>query len=87
MGFLKFILILLLVFYGLKILWKFFAPFLAKYAARKMEKFVHKKFNGQQQQQAENDPKVGETVLENDTVAQKKSSNKVGEYIDFEEVD
>ena len=84
MGFLKFILILLLIYYGLKIIWKFFGPILAKYAAAKMGDYVSRKFNGQQT--PDNQPEVGDAVIDENSRAPNKTSNKEGDYIDYEEI-
>ena len=83
-GFLRMILILLLIYYGVKILSRIFAPLLIKFVAKK----VKKKFGGQFQQRPyqEKPKKEGEVTI--DKMPNKKSSNKdVGEYVDYEEID
>ena len=86
MGLLRTIFIILLVYYGIKILSRIFSPFMFRYMSKKMQE----RFGGQyQQQQSKPEPKQkeGETVI--DTIPkQDPSSNKdVGEYIDYEEID
>ncbi|OBQ54135.1 DUF4834 family protein [Tamlana sp. s12] len=87
MGLLRTILIIALVYYGLKILSRIFAPYLIKYASKKAEE----RFGGQfgQFQKAprkETDKREGEVTI--DKMPQTKSSNKqVGDYVDFEEID
>ncbi|MDO1500507.1 DUF4834 family protein [Winogradskyella maritima] len=89
-GFVRTILIILLIYFGVKILARLFAPILLKFAAKKVEKRFGQQFEGfKQQQQRQQQPKtkVGETVI--DKVPQQKSSStkNVGEYIDYEEID
>ena len=80
LGVLKVILILLLLYYGLKILTRLFGPLLLKYITKK----VGEKFQ-QQYQQSQSSPKEDVTI---DTKFKQKFSNKdAGEYIDFEEID
>ncbi|MCM5663529.1 DUF4834 family protein [Galbibacter mesophilus] len=90
MQLLRTILIILLFWYGFKILARLFGPYLVKYASKKMEKKFKQQFNQQRQQNGQ-DPKYkeGETVIDRkpqDSNA-KKSSEEVGEYIEFEEID
>lgn len=84
MGVLRTIAIIILVIYGLRILGRLFAPFMLRYVAKKAEKRFSEQFKqhaqNQQQQQRE-----GETVI--DKGPTRKTTKKVGEYIDFEEVD
>lgn len=86
-GFIRTILIILLIYYGLKILSRLFAPLLLKYIAKKAEE----KFGGQfgqfqQQTRQETHKKEGEVTI--DKMPNRKTSNKdVGEYVDYEEID
>jgi hypothetical protein len=83
-GFVRMILILILIYYGVKILSRLFAPFLIKYVAKKAEQ----KFGGQfqQRQQQETPKKEGEVTI--DKIPNAKTTNKdVGEYVDYEEID
>lgn len=84
-GFVRTILIILLVYYGLKILSRIFAPILVKYMSKKMQQ----KFEGQfgQQPRQEQRHKEGETVIDKIPNSSKTSDKKVGEYIDYEELD
>lgn len=87
MGLLKTILIIALVYYGIKILSRLFAPFLLKYAARKAEQRFGDQFGqfgkGQKQQPQK---KEGEVTI--DKIPNTKTSNKdVGDYVDYEEID
>lgn len=79
MQLLRTILIIIAVYYAGKFLMRIFAPFLMKYAANKMEQKVKEQFNQHQKQQEKQAPK--------EPIQNKKSTKKVGEYIDFEEIE
>jgi hypothetical protein len=84
MAFLKTILIILLVYYLLKFLAKLFAPKILNYAAKKTESHFREAFDNQRPINQEED----ENVIINKKPSRKKNdSEKVGEYIDFEELD
>jgi hypothetical protein len=90
MGLLRTILIILLVWYGIKILARLFAPFLMKYVAKKAEKRFGQQFGGfqnQSQQRNAQKQREGETVIDKMPERHKSSNEKVGEYIDYEEID
>ncbi|WP_299229258.1 DUF4834 family protein [uncultured Psychroserpens sp.] len=84
-GFIRTILIILLVYYGIKILSRFFAPYFARYVSKKMQQ----KFGGQFQQQQSQDQRhrEGETVIDKMPNKNSSANKKVGEYIDYEEID
>ena len=83
-GLVKVILIILLVYYGLKILSRLFAPYLMKYVAKKAEQRFGQQFGGFQKQ----DPQKKEGEITIDKMPKSKTSNKnVGEYVDYEEID
>ncbi|WP_452224554.1 DUF4834 family protein [Lacinutrix chionoecetis] len=87
MGFLKTILIILLVYYGFKILARFFGPFILKYLSKKAtERFSgqFRDFNNQRQQQKPQNE--GEITIDK-MPKNKSSNNSVGEYVDYEEID
>lgn len=86
MGLLRTILIILLIYYAIKILSRFFMPYVLKYMSKKMQQ----RFGGQfqQQQPTQNTKeKEGETVIDKVPPQNKSSNNSVGEYIDYEEID
>jgi hypothetical protein len=84
-GLLKIILIIILVYYTLKLLARIFAPFLFKYAAKKFEQKFGNSYNYHSKDSSKQQ-KEGETVI--DSIPKQQKSNKnVGEYIDFEEID
>ncbi len=87
-GLIKTILIILLVWYGIKILSRLFAPALMRYVAKKAEAKFGEQFGQQFNQKQHKQPSKneGETVI--DKVPQSNTSNKnVGEYVDYEEID
>lgn len=84
MQLLRTILIILLVYYAIKILTKLFAPMLMWYASKKMEKKFGEAFKQYQNEQSGNE---GETVIDKNTSNNSKTDKKVGEYIDFEEIE
>jgi len=86
-GLVRTLLIIALVYYGIKFLVKLFAPYLQKYAVNKMQE----KFN-QQYQAGANTEETREPEGKTTVVAKPKSDKGVntdnaGEYVDFEEVD
>lgn len=90
MGLLRTVLIILLIWFGLKILARLFAPFLVKFVAKKAEERFGQQFGGfqnQTQQRAEQKRREGETVIDKVPKQNKTSNEKVGEYIDYEEID
>jgi len=84
-GFVKTIFIIMLVWYGMKILSRLFAPYLVRYVAKKAEQKFGQQFNQQQNPQ----PKENEGEISIDKMPNKNTSgNKnVGEYVDYEEID
>jgi len=87
MGFITTILIILLVYYAIKILLKIFAPKILNYAGKKAEKHFREKFEGFDPQRQTKTPDEGDVIIKSKTSKNPKSSKKVGEYIDFEEID
>ena len=90
MGLLRTILIILLFWFGFKILARLFAPILVKFVAKKAEeKFGQQfgEFQNQAQQRSEQKRKEGETIIDKMPNQNKTSNAKVGEYIDYEEID
>lgn len=87
MGFLKTVLIVLLVYYLFKILAKWFAPKLFRYAAKKTEEHIKERFEGFAGQQTQDEEQIGDVIIDKKTTKKKNSSKNVGEYIDFEEIE
>lgn len=86
-GLVKMILIILLVYFGVKILSRLFMPFFLKFVAKKAEQRFGGQFGQfQKDPRQDNSRKEGEVII--DKVPKTKSSNKdVGDYVDFEEID
>ena len=74
----------------MRILARLFGPFLFRYASKKVEKKFRERFE-QQYGKSENSNgyKEGETIIDSKgkSSSSKNSSEKVGEYIEFEEID
>jgi hypothetical protein len=87
MGFLRTILLILLVYYLLKILGRWLAPKFFAYIARKAEKHVRETFGQYERQVTPDEEQIGNMKSRSTSAGKKKSSDKVGEYIDFEEID
>lgn len=85
-GFVRTILIIVLVWYAIKILTRLFAPFLMRYMSNKVQQKFEGQF-GQQQQRQQPKQKEGETVIDKIPNRDSSSNSKVGEYIDYEEVE
>lgn len=83
MGILKTLLIILLVYYGFKILARIFAPMIVTYAARKTEAHFREQFGkgpGQQQD-------FKNKNLHKQDSGKSRENDKIGEYIEFEEIE
>ncbi|EAR00280.1 DUF4834 family protein [Maribacter sp. HTCC2170] len=87
MAFLKTILIILLVYYLLKILARWFAPKIFSYAAKKTEERFRENFGGFSNQPNVDDEQIGDVIIDKKPTKQNNPSKKVGEYIEFEELD
>ncbi|WP_299126273.1 DUF4834 family protein [uncultured Winogradskyella sp.] len=90
MGLLRTILIILLVYFGIKILARLFAPLFLRFVAKKAEEKFGQQFGGFQnpsQQKQQQKQKEGETVIDKMPNQNKSSNEKVGEYIDYEEIE
>ena len=90
MGLLRTILIILLVYFGFKILARLFAPLLLRFVAKKAEQKFGEQFGGfqnQANQRQQQKQKEGETIIDKMPNQNKASNDKVGEYIDYEEIE
>jgi len=85
---LKFLLIILLIYFGVKILARLLGPFMLKYLSKK----ATERFGGQfrdfqnQKQQRQKPQNEGEITIDK-MPKNKSSNNSVGEYVDYEELD
>ncbi len=92
MGLIKTLLIILFFYYGFKVLARLLAPFLLRYAAKK----IQNKFKDQMGQhmrgsgfgQQDNPKKEGEVHVRSKKSSQDKiNSDSVGDYVEFEEIE
>ena len=92
MGLIKTLLIILFFYYGFKVLARLLAPFLLRYAAKK----IQNKFKDQMGQHMrgsgfghqDNPKKEGEVHVRSKKSSQDKiNSDSVGDYVDFEEIE
>ncbi len=82
-GLIKMITIILLIYFGVKVLSRLFAPLLVKYVAKKAEQKFGGQFNNTYQT-----PKRQEGEVTIDKMPKRKTTNKnVGDYVDFEEIE
>lgn len=80
------ILIVILVYYGLKLLLKWLAPKLLNYAMKKTTERFGQQFGGRSGFE-DNSTEEGKTTITKKPFRKSNPSKKVGEYIDFEEID
>ena len=84
----KVILFIFLIYFGIKILFRWFGPILLKYFLKKIGKHVEKKFRGFDTSRTQHKKhKEGDVTIEKNPRNKRKSNKDVGEYIDYEEID
>lgn len=76
-----------MVYYGLKIIAKWYGPKLFNYAARKTEEKFKERFGEFAQQQSHDEEQIGNVTFKAKNTNKKTSKDPVGEYIEFEELD
>jgi ribosomal protein S17E len=81
---LKVLAIIFLTYFFFKYTIRLLAPFIIKRFANKMQDKFRQEFN---QQYKNNDSKEGEVTIENKKKSSNSKTDKVGDYVDFEEVD
>ncbi|TQD40148.1 DUF4834 family protein [Haloflavibacter putidus] len=86
-GVIKTILIILLVYFGVKLFFKWFGPSILKYIMNKVGSNIEKKFREQQGFNNQNHKSEEETLSQKKTTKKTKSNKDVGEYIEYEEID
>lgn len=85
MDFLETLLIILLVFFALRIILKWAAPFIFKYFMKKVQNKFESQFNNQQQSRPRQ--KSDQDIINDNKSSRRTNDKKVGEYIDYEEID
>ena len=81
---LKTVLIIMLIYFGFKIMIRFFGPLILKYFLKKIGNKFQQQFN--QQSQPDSKEKDG-VFMDKKSSKNMKSNKKEGEYIDYEEID
>lgn len=84
-GFLKFILILGLIYFAVKFTIKWFGPSIMRYFLRKISNKASEKFNNASGFQEKNN--TGKTTIDSNPPNRQQSNKDAGEYIDYEEID
>lgn len=84
--FLKTLLIIILVYYAVKFLFRLLLPFFLRYIAKKATQKMENSFYGSQNNQSEQ-TKEGKITIDHLTKNKNKTKNPVGEYVDYEEID
>ena len=85
-GFIRTILIIMLFFYGFKIVSRLLAPYLVKYVHKKAGQRFGQQFS-QSKKQQQKQTKEGEISIDKMPNQSKSSNKNVGEYVDYEEID
>ncbi len=86
-SFLQTILIILLAYYGLKIIFKFSKPYLIKYIAKKASDRFGQSFSLSFNNSSIKKEDEGAISIDKSQVNTNTSSPEVGEYVDFEELE
>ncbi|MGY5846768.1 DUF4834 family protein [Salegentibacter sp. HM20] len=87
-GVLKTILIILLVYFGFKILIRWFGPLILKWFLKKAGKQFQSQFDQfQQQSRGRSSQPEGKVSIDKKPKNNRRGNKKVGEYIDYEEID
>ena len=92
-GLIKTILYILFFYYGFKVVAKLLAPFLLRYAAKKMQDKFKDQMGGQTAgfdftQKQQKPKKEGEVHVKSKIESQEKmNTESMGDYVDFEEVE
>lgn len=81
-GMLRTLLIIILCYYAFKLLMRILAPYLMQKAAQKMQQKMQDQFGQQQRGKHQTSQQQKSTVKE-----KPKPTKKVGDYIDYEEID
>jgi len=85
MGILTTIGLILIGYYLFKVALRVFGPLLLSYAAKKTATHFKQKFDSHKENATA--PMADEVILNKKKAKRNKSAEKVGEYIDFEEID
>lgn len=86
MTFLKTILIVLLVYFGLKFLIRLATPYLMRYISKKAGQQFEQFFGNNPNTNAQREPE-GSITIDKKPSHNSQTSKKVGEYVEYEEVE
>lgn len=87
-GFLETVLIILLVYFAFKVIVRWFGPVLLKYFMSKIGKRFEEQFRQTGYPFSSNKTEAeGEVSIDKKPQKKQKTDKKVGEYIDYEEID
>jgi len=87
-GFLKFVLILVLIWFGFSLFFRYLFPRLLLYWVKRKQKKMMEQMGLNQDDLKENKGREGEVNIDHVPDKDKKGSGEnMGEYVDFEEVD
>lgn len=83
-GFIKTLLWILFIYYAFKIFFKLFGPAIFQSAVKRAEQNIYQQYQNQQQQQNQQYEQQTNNASKQDKPHEKK---KVGEYIDYEDIE
>jgi len=86
-SFIKTLLILLLVYYGLKIIFRLTKPYLVNYFIKKTNERFGQSFGGNPYNTSNNPENEGKVTIDKEPSNTKQSNPNVGEYVDYEEIE
>jgi len=81
---LKTVLVIMMIYFGFKLFIKWFGPMILKYFLKKIGSKFQQQFN---QQAPGKSQKKGDVTIDRKPNNSPKANKKVGEYIDYEEID
>lgn len=87
MGLLRTIAIILAIYFGLRLLMHWLAPKLFAYAAKKAEAQFREVYGMKQESNGRETDQAGNIIVDKKKQKRNKNSEKVGEYIEFEEIE
>ncbi|WP_265200403.1 DUF4834 family protein [Aureitalea sp. L0-47] len=85
--FLKTVLIILLVYLGVKFLFKLLKPYIVRFLMKKAGKQFERSFGANPFQEPEPTKKEGSVTIDKMPPKKRKATSTVGEYVDYEEID
>jgi hypothetical protein len=86
LSFLKTLLIIILVYYAVKYLFRLLLPYFLRYVAKKATQKMEQSFYGSRPNYSEK-PKEGKITIDHLPKNRNKTNKPVGEYVDYEEID